>query len=94
MRAWFDVLRTPRYEQDIQGVHDYIAQDNPDAAMRMLLHIEDQVDSLADPNFPRRKCRVKGTLELVAHPNYVVVIQQSATTVVVLNVLHVATKYP
>jgi toxin ParE1/3/4 len=94
MRAWLEVLRTPRYEQDIQDVHDYIEQDNANAAMRMLLHIEDQVDSLADPNFPRRKGRIKGTLELVAHPNYVVVIQQSATTVVVLNVLHVATQYP
>jgi toxin ParE1/3/4 len=94
MKAWLEVLRTPRYEQDIQDVHDYIEQDNANAAMRMLLHIEDQVDSLADPNFPRRKGRIKGTLELVAHPNYVVVIQQSATTVVVLNVLHVATQYP
>lgn len=94
MRAWFNVVRTPRYERDIQDIHDYIEQDNADAAMRMLLHIEDQVDHLADPNFPRRKGRIKGTLELVAHPNYLVVLQQSTSTVTVLNVLHVATKYP
>lgn len=94
MKALLEVLRTPRYEQNIQDVHDYIEQDNADAAMRTLLHIEDQVDSLADPNFPRRPGRVKGTLELVVHPNYVVVMQQSTTTVTILNVLHVATKYP
>ncbi len=94
MRAWFNVVRTPRYERDIQDVYDYIEQDNADAAIRMLLHIEDRVDSLADPNFPRRKGRVKGTLELVAHPNYLVVLKQTEATVTVLNVLHVATQYP
>ena len=94
MRAWCNVVRTPRYEQDIQDVHDYIEQDNADAAMRMLLHIEDQVDHLADPNFPRRKGRIKGTFELVAHPNYVVVMQQSNSRVTILNIVHVATQYP
>ncbi|MDD4942345.1 type II toxin-antitoxin system RelE/ParE family toxin [Rhodoferax sp.] len=86
--------RTDAYRLDLQSVHDYIEQDNPDAAMKLLLHIEDQVDHLADPNFPRRMGRQPGTLELVVHANYVVVLQQTDTTVTLLNLLHVARQYP
>ena len=94
MSAWLAVVRTPGYECDLQDVHAYIELDNPDAAMAMLLNLEDQVDSLADPNFPRRAGRVAGTLELVAHANYIVVMQQTNQTVTVLNILHVAKTYP
>lgn len=94
MTTWLTVNRAEPYRLDLQGVHDYIEPDNPDAALALLLHIEDQVDSLADPNFPRRKGRKPGTLELVVHPNYVVVLQQTDTTVTVLNLLHVARQYP
>jgi len=94
MTAWMTVVRTPLYERQLEAVHDHIALDNADAAMAMMLHIDDQVGSLADPNFPRRRGRVAGTLELVAHPNYVVVLQQTATIVTALDVLHVARKYP
>ena len=39
----------------------------------MWLLIDDQVEQLADPNFPRRpSTRVPGAHELVAHENYVV----------------------
>lgn len=93
MSDWL-VVRTPRYEQDLQGAHDYIEQDNPEAALALLLDIDGQVGQLADPNFPRRPGRVPGTLELVAHPNYVVVLQQTATTVTALAVMHVARQYP
>jgi plasmid stabilization system protein ParE len=94
MTAWLTVNRAEPYRLDLQGVHDYIERDNPDAAMALLLHIEDQVDSLADPNFPRRKGRKPGTQELVVHPNYVAVVQQAETTVTVLSLLHVARQYP
>ena len=88
------VLRKPLYMQSLQEIQDHIAIDNPLAALDMWLHIDDQVDKLADPNFPRRRGRVAGTLELVAHANYVVILQQTADTVTVLDVLHVARKYP
>ncbi|MDO8442575.1 MAG: type II toxin-antitoxin system RelE/ParE family toxin [Polaromonas sp.] len=94
MSSWLEVGRSARYLSDLQAVHDYIEQDNPDAAMELLLRIEDQVDSLSDPNFPRRRGRKAGTLELVAHPNYVVVLEQTATTVTALTVMHVARQYP
>lgn len=94
MTTWFQVNRAEPYRLDLQDVHDYIELDNPDAAMALLLPIEDQVDSLADPHFPRRMGRHPGTLELVVTPHYVVVLQQTDTTVTVLNLLHVARQSP
>ncbi len=88
------VVRTPRYDNDLVAVGEYIEQDNPDAALALLLYIEDQVDSLSDPNFPRRKGRKAGTLELVVHPRYVVVFAQTDTAVTILNLLHTARQYP
>ena len=40
------------------------------------------------------KGRKAGTLELVVHPNYIVVFAQTDTTVTVFNLLHVARQYP
>ena len=94
MSGRLSVVRTEGYSRDLEAVHDYIERDNPDAAMALLLHIDDQINHLADPNFPRRKGRKPGTLELVVNPNYVVVLQQTNATVTVLNLLHVARQYP
>jgi toxin ParE1/3/4 len=88
------VLRKPQYWESLQTIEDYIAQDNPSAAIDLWLHIDDQVSKLSDPNFPRRRGRVAGTLELVAHPNYVVILEQTLDTVTVIEVLHATMKYP
>ena len=94
MSARLAISRTDGYLSDLQAVYSHIEQDNPDAAMRMLLLIDDQVAGLADPNFPRRRGRKAGTMELVAHPIYVVVLQQTKTMVTALNIVHVARQYP
>jgi len=88
------VLRKPQYWESLQAIEDYIAHDNPSAAIDLWLSIDDQVSRLSDPNFPRRRGRVAGTLELVAHPNYVVILEQTLDTVTVLEVLHAALQYP
>jgi len=88
------VLRKPQYLESLQAIEDHVARDNPNAAIDLWLSIDDQVSQLSDPNFPRRRSRVTGTLELVAHPNYVVILEQTLDTVTVLDVLHAAKKYP
>ena len=88
------VLRQPLYWESLQAIEDYIAHDNPGAAIDMWLSIDDQVSKLADPNFPTRRGRVAGTLELVVHANYVVVLIQTLDTVTAIEVLHTAMKYP
>ena len=88
------VLRKPQYLESLQAIEDHVARDNPSAAIDLWLNIDDQVSQLSDPNFPRRRGRVTGTLELVAHPNYVVILEQTLDTVTVLDVLHAAKQYP
>lgn len=90
----FKVGKTDRFLLDLDNIVLHIAQDNLSAAVELEKRIHQQVDSLADPNFPRRRGRVAGTLELVAHPNYVVVLAQTETTVTALAVMHVARQYP
>lgn len=70
--AALKVVKTGQFLADLEDVVLFIAQDNVLAALDMEQHMHNQVDSLADPNFPRRLGRVPGTLELVAHPNYIV----------------------
>ena len=88
------VIKTDHFLTDLEEVVLFIAQDNMLAALDMEQHIHNQVDSLADTNFPRRLGRVPGTLELVAHPNYIVLLQQTDTIVTALAVMHVARQYP
>ena len=78
-------------------IEAWIAQDNASAAVAMWLLIGDQVEQLAEPNFPRRpSTRVPGAQELVAHENYVVYFDQhdSAFTITVLAAVHVARQVP
>ena len=90
------VLRKPQHWESLQAIEDDITQDNPAAAAAIGIRfiIDDQVSKLADPNLPRRPGRVPGALELVAHPSYVVILEQTLDLVTVLEVLHTAMRYP
>ncbi len=88
------VLRTDTYRADLDAIEAYIAQDNPSAAIEIWLLIDGQVEKLADPKFPRRQGRVTGTMELVAHENYVVILIEDSTTVTALNVVHARRQFP
>jgi toxin ParE1/3/4 len=88
------VVRTWSYQADLDGIETYIAEDSPRAGADMWLYIDDQVEQLADPNFPRRPGGVPGTFELVAHENYIVILEEDDTTVTALNVVHARMNYP
>jgi plasmid stabilization system protein ParE len=88
------VRKTERFLADLEDTVVFIARDNVQATLDLEALLHSQVDHLADPNFPRRLGRVPGTWELVAHPNYVVVLHQTATAVTALAVLHVARQFP
>lgn len=92
--AVFKVIKTIQFLHDLDDVVLFIAQDNVVAALELEQHIHNQVDSLTDPNFPRRPGRMSGTLELVAHPNYIVLLDQTDATVSALALMHVARQYP
>jgi toxin ParE1/3/4 len=88
------VIRRQTYRDDLRAIAAYIATDNPQAAARLRLDIDDQVAKLADPKFPRRLGRRAGTRELVAHDNYIVILIEDAQTVTALNVVHVRRQFP
>jgi plasmid stabilization system protein ParE len=88
------VVRTGTYLDDLDQIEHYIARDNARAAADLWELIDDQVAGLADPLFPRRRGRVPGTYELVAHKNYIVIFQETESTITVLNVVHAKKRYP
>jgi len=79
---------------DLQAILDYIANDNPDAALALLDEIDSKLARL--PQNPKlyKTGRVKGTRELVVRPNYIVVYAEDARTITVLRVLHAARRRP
>jgi toxin ParE1/3/4 len=88
------VVRTQSYQDDLEKVEARISEDNAAAGAAMWFHIDDQVTLLADPNFLRKPGRVKDTFELVAHANYIVILEEDAKTVTALNVVHARQQWP
>ena len=84
----------PVAEADRDGIVDYIAQDNPVAAIELGDVIDRRVAEL--PEHPKlyRVGRVRGTRELVVHPNYVVVYRIARGEIEILRVLHSARQWP
>ena len=88
------VVRLTSYRQSLRDLSAQVAKDNPMAAARLRINIDDQVSQLSDPNFPRKIGRVRGTFELVAHPNYIVILEESDKIVTVLLVVHARQQWP
>ncbi len=81
---------------DRETIMDYIAQDNPVAA----IELDDEFEAKADQARQRptlyKPGRVRGTREIVVRPNYVMVyrVEDAGGTLAVLRVLHARQKWP
>lgn len=81
---------------DREVIMDYIAQDNPVAA----IELDDEFEAKAEQARQRptlyRAGRVPGTREIVVRPNYVMVyrLEDESDTLVLLRVLHAAQQWP
>ena len=81
---------------DRETIMDYIAQDNPVAA----IELDDEFEAKAEQARQRptlyKTGRVRGTREIVVRPNYVMVyrIEDEGDTLAVLRVLHAAQQWP
>ena len=84
----------PVAEVDRDGVIDYISQDNPTAAIELGDAIERRVAELSEHSRLYRAGRVRGTREMVVHPNYVVVYRIARDEIEILRVLHSARQWP
>ena len=81
--------------QDLESVERYISLDNPDVAIDTALEIIRRVETLAEHPGMGRPGRVEGTRELVlgSLPYLVPYVHQS-DTIIILRVLHRATRWP
>jgi toxin ParE1/3/4 len=80
---------------DLDSIEEYIAGDNPRAAIDTVLQIVQHVAMLAQHPGMGRPGRVEGTRELViAGLPYVIPYLHEGDTVTVLRVLHGAMKWP
>jgi len=88
------LLWTRLANADRKAIREYIAQDNPAAALAIDELISEHSNRLAEHPELGRPGRIAGTRELVAHPHYIVIYDTSADWVRILRVLHAARKWP
>lgn len=87
---WLQGASQQRFDQ-----LDYIAQENPIAAIRLDEEIETQTEALAQHPRIGREGRVTGTLELViARTPFLTVYRIALDQIQILNVLHHAQQWP
>jgi len=79
---------------DRDEIYDHIEADNPIAALALDELFEEKAGRLVDHPEMGRLGRVRGTRELVAHKNYILVYSLAKQAVNILRVLHAARMWP
>ncbi|WP_072294238.1 type II toxin-antitoxin system RelE/ParE family toxin [Nitrosovibrio sp. Nv17] len=88
------VIWTTEAEQDRADIWDYIAADNPDAAVLMDELFGSAVARLAVHAEMGKTGRIPGTRELVPHRSYRLIYEIDRDTVWVLAEVHTARQWP
>lgn len=81
-------------QSDRRTIRNYIAKDNPAAAIALDLAFSEKASRLCQHPAIGRIGRVPETRELVVHPNYILVYDLAPETVRVLRILHAARLWP
>lgn len=89
------IVWTEPARQDLRGIFEYIANENPNAARRLLGEIKEQALILIDNPQIGRAGRVEGTRELVlSGTNYLLPYRVKGKQIQILAVFHGARKWP
>ena len=88
------VIWTPEAEHDRADIWDFIAADDPGAAVRMDALFSDAAASLAAHPKMGRTGTISGARELIPHESYRLVYEIDGDTVWVLALVHVAHQWP
>lgn len=88
------VVWTPEAEQDRADIWDYIAADNPGAAVRMDELFSEAAARLAAYPKMGKAGKIAGTRELIVHESYRLVYEIDGDTVWVLALVHTARLWP
>jgi len=79
---------------DLEIITDYIAEHNPDAAVRLRHTLAACAERIASFPYMYETGRVPGTREAIAHPNYMLLHRITAHSVEIMRVLHARQQYP
>lgn len=86
---------TPRARLDLAEIHDYIAQENPQAARRVIHIIRKAAEALLQNPQVGRSGRIVGTRELtVGRFPFMLAYRVDAVEVQILSVIHTARMWP
>ena len=85
---------TRRARHNRKDIREYIAGENPAAALALDELFAEKAGRLPDHPELGRAGRVAGTRELVVHRNYILIYDMAGDQMRVLRVLHVARKWP
>ena len=88
------VIWTPEAQQDRTDVWDYIAADNPHAAVQMDELFSNAAARLANHPMLGRSGKIPGTRELIPHESYRLVYEIELETVWVLALVHTSRQWP
>lgn len=88
------IVWRPAAADALDAIVGYVAQFNAAAADALYLRIDTAAMWLTHYPYLAPEGRVPGTRELVAHPNYIVVYQVTASAIEILTVLHAREQYP
>lgn len=90
-----EIIWTSPALTELEAIQDYIAAENPSAAYRVALHIQEAVENLK--TFPKmgRPGRVKHTRELILSDiPYIVPYKIAPRAIYILSVFHASRKWP
>jgi toxin ParE1/3/4 len=86
---------TPRARSDLAEIHDYIAQENQQAARRVVQIIRKAAEALSPNPLVGRAGRIAGTRELtVGHFPFTLAYRVDAEEIQILSVIHTARMWP
>lgn len=86
---------TPRAKLDLAEIHDYIAQENPQAARRVVLIVRRAAETLPQNPHIGRAGRIAGTRELtVGRFPFMLAYRIDADEVQILSVIHTSRIWP
>jgi toxin ParE1/3/4 len=85
---------SPRSLKHVKAIRDYIAADNPTAAISVLSEIKEKAENLTQFPMLGRQGRATGTRELVIskYP-YILIYKLTATKIKIAAVVHQSKKY-
>jgi toxin ParE1/3/4 len=88
------IVWSERALDDLDNIIAYVGVRSPQAGLRLYELIEASVRPAGEFPDMFRKGRVRGTREIVAHPNYIVVYRATVRRILVVAVIHARQKYP